>query len=391
MKPTATPKLIYSKDADWRYATGMDVSDPHLCYIDSNGKSHGLVGPLEFAIAQRESYLDHLHSYEELGELLKKRDAQPSKAEYAYQLILTDPNGLPKEIDVAEDFPSSLFSILSERGFKLTPQSGSVFPNRAFKTDNELEKLRHVQQVNTTAFHYLRRILAASKAQPDGTLIWQGNTLTSEIAQAEMNKTLLDGGCTGFNGGPIVASAAQGAVPHERGSGPIQAGELIVVDCFPQHSNFYNGDLTRTFIKGKPSNAQYKLYDTVRTMQAKALEMIAPQVDGATIHKAMVDGFAEAGYATGKTDDEAYYGYFHGTGHAVGLEVHDPATPRISQGESILQPGHVVTVEPGLYYPPSTHNDVMGGVRIEDIVTITENGMENITDLPKDDSFWIIS
>jgi Xaa-Pro aminopeptidase len=150
------------------------------------------------------------------------------------------------------------------------------------------------------------------------------------------------------------------------------------MDVFPKSSKTgYYADITRTVVKGKPSDALRRVYDTLLAGQELGLHMVTAGASGKAIHTAIQDLFERAGYHTGMVDGRMQ-GFFHGTGHGVGLEVHEP--PRISRTNDILQPGHVVTVEPGLYYLD------IGGVRIEDTVLVSSAGCKNLTTFPKSSS-----
>jgi Xaa-Pro aminopeptidase len=174
----------------------------------------------------------------------------------------------------------------------------------------------------------------------------------------------------------IVACGDDACGPHNEGSGPFRAHEPIVMDVFPKSSKTgYYADITRTVVRGKPSDALKRVYETVLQGQELGLGMVKAGASGKAIHTAINDLFEHAGYHTGVIN-ERVQGFFHGTGHGVGLEIHEP--PRISRLDDTLQPGHVVTVEPGLYYLG------VGGVRIEDTVLVTSDGYENLTSFPKD-------
>src|SRR4029077_3220118 len=162
--------------------------------------------------------------------------------------------------------------------------------------------------------------------------------------------------------------------PHECGFGPLYADSLIILDVFPRDAKSgYFGDMTRTVLRGRASDAQRKLWDAVKAGQALALKRIKAGVDGMTIHKAIQDLFARRGFPT-ETRKGRRVGFFHGTGHGLGLEIHE--YPRLQK--VTLKTGHVVTVEPGLYYPG------LGGVRIEDVVVVTKKGHKMLSRLPKE-------
>jgi len=173
----------------------------------------------------------------------------------------------------------------------------------------------------------------------------------------------------------IVAGGDQGADPHERGHGPLRAGETIILDIFPRHKQSgYWGDLTRTVIKGKPAAAQRKLYQAVKQAQEGALQQVRAGVTGAEIHDGVCRTFEALGFKTGERNG-IHQGFIHSTGHGVGLEIHE--APSISPAGGPLEAGQVITIEPGLYYPG------LGAVRIEDTGVVTETGIQLLASCPK--------
>jgi len=165
----------------------------------------------------------------------------------------------------------------------------------------------------------------------------------------------------------IAAGGDQACDPHDRGSGPLRANELIVVDVFPRvtASGFF-GDMTRTFLRGRASEAQRALVAAVRAAQLAALKVIRAGIPASTVHAAVTDTFDRLGYET-RHSAKGSVGFFHGTGHGLGLDIHEP--PRMNATTQLpLKRGTVVSVEPGLYYPG------LGGCRIEDIVQVAAEG-----------------
>jgi Xaa-Pro aminopeptidase len=148
---------------------------------------------------------------------------------------------------------------------------------------------------------------------------------------------------------------------------------LIILDVFPRDAKSgYFGDLTRTVLRGRASEAQRKLWETVRAGQALALRKIKAGADGAEIHKGIQDFFAKRGYPT-EVRKGRRVGFFHGTGHGLGLEIHEyPRLQRVT-----LKDRQTLTVEPGLYYPG------LGGVRQEDVVVVTKKGCKILSRFPK--------
>jgi Xaa-Pro aminopeptidase len=208
----------------------------------------------------------------------------------------------------------------------------------------------------------------------EGTLQLEGDPLTSERIKTAIERTLLDRGYAMDQ--TIVASGADGAVPHERGSGPIAVDEPVIVDIFPRSKTTnYHADMTRTFLKGEPDQRIRAFYETTREAKSAALDLVEPGVTGEAVHDAVCDVYEAAGYATLRADESTETGFIHSTGHGVGLDVHED--PSIGPGGEGLEPGHVITIEPGLYDP------AVGGVRIEDLVVVTEDGHENLTEYPE--------
>lgn len=171
----------------------------------------------------------------------------------------------------------------------------------------------------------------------------------------------------------IVAGGEQACDPHERGHGPLKADSLIILDVFPRHTaSGYYGDMTRTVVRGTATPAQRELWQTVLAGQKLALEGMGPGVNGKNVHEAVKKLFTDRGFPT-EQQDGRWVGFFHGTGHGLGLELHE--APRFAATR--FKPGQIFTVEPGLYYPGT------GGVRIEDVVVITETGIKNLCKFEK--------
>jgi Xaa-Pro aminopeptidase len=171
----------------------------------------------------------------------------------------------------------------------------------------------------------------------------------------------------------IVAGGDQACDPHERGHGPLFANSLIILDIFPRDAaSGYFGDMTRTVVRGRASEKQRDLWETVRTGQEMALKKMKPGVDGLKLHNEIKKLFADRGYPT-EVRNGRQVGFFHGTGHGLGLEIHE--YPRFQK--TVFKKGQVLTVEPGLYYPG------LGGVRLEDVAVLTDTGMRLLSRFEK--------
>ncbi len=376
-----TAKLLYGCGANSYYAIKMDVPDPYLWYQDSRGKTHVIMSALEVDRTRQNAKVDSIHSMADVVEALLNAEKPTDATQQALWLIEQDN---PDMVEVPKDFPFALAKGLIDNGINVAPVDNYFFPERGIKSKDEVAFIRQAQALNEQAFERAFTILAEASIGNDELIYWQNEILTAEILRGQMNAVIAAGG--GMPSDLIMACGKQGADPHERGYGNLKANELIIIDSWPRgpSGNFYYGDLTRTVLKGKASDEQQALYDAVKDGQQLGLSLISAGVMAKEVHEAIDTLFAKRGFKTGLDDQGRNVGFFHGTGHSVGLEVHD-AGPGISKGRptdrsqpSVLKAGLVVTVEPGLYYPN------IGGARIEDIVHVTKDGIENLTNLKKE-------
>jgi Xaa-Pro aminopeptidase len=267
-----------------------------------------------------------------------------------------------RRVEVPADFSLGFARHLEKAGIKVVPVEGHFWPEREIKDKQELIEIVRALAIAKAGILRAAEVLRASKVGRGGLLKWNGKTLTSEIVRAEADAAVLRAG--GVPDGTIVAGGAQACDPHERGHGPLRAHELIILDVFPRDARTgFFGDLTRTVVRGRASEAQRKMWQTVCAAQKLAIRAIKPRIKGAIVHKAVQDFFASRGYRTEQKRGR-WTGFFHGTGHGLGLDLHEE--PRISA--TVFRPGQVFTVEPGLYYPG------VGGARHEDVVVVTATG-----------------
>ena len=360
-----------SGDSDQLYVSGFNAPDAFVTLYTPEGAAL-LVSGLEYGRAKTESRADEVAR-------LSDYDFQRMAAEYgrteakhrACAEFLAD-HGV-ESVVTPERFPLGTADALREHGISVDVLDGDVVTEiRATKTDEEVEHVHEAQQANEAAMAAAEDLLSAATVE-DGVLYHDGEELTSERVKEEIEVTLLRHGAALDE--TIVACGADAADPHERGSGPLRADEAIVIDIFPQDkATKYHGDMTRTFVKGEPSDEMRRRYDDTYEAFEAALDAVEPGVTGEEVHDAVCDVYEEKGYDTLRSDPSAETGFIHSTGHGIGLDVHE--LPRVSPDGGELKPGHVVTIEPGLYDPD------VGGVRIEDLVVVTEDGYENLTDYP---------
>ena len=362
-----------STDSDQYYLSGFDAPDPFVTLYD--GQTH-LLFPrsLEFGRAKRESRADTVQRYVDFdhAELVGKHGSEAAVSHVLARFL--ESYGVDS-VAVPPRFPLGTADGLRARGVDVTPDTdGVVTEIRATKTDAEVDHVRDAQRANEAAMAAAEELFGDATAAGDGTLQYDGEVLTSERIKEAIEVTLLRHGCSLDE--TIVACGADAADPHDRGSGPLSAGEAIIVDIFPQHKTTkYHADMTRTFCVGEPSETIREWYGLTERAMDAAFDVLEAGVTGEAVHDAVCEVYEDAGLATLRSDDRTETGFIHSTGHGVGLDVHE--LPRLSPNGGELESGHVVTVEPGLYDPD------VGGVRIEDLVVVTEDGYENLTDYEK--------
>jgi Xaa-Pro aminopeptidase len=367
-------------DADAYHLSGFLAPDAVIC-LRVAGKRYLAVSSLEYGRAAKSATVDELLSHEELGIISLARELKSGARAYAVAVanLLDELGASNSPVVVPADFGIVYADELRARGITLTPD-GNLFDGlRRAKTEEEISNIEKTQNAVEAACAHAVSILEEAEVEEDRVLNWHGESLTSELLRAEIDVELLRRGCAAD--GTIVAAGPQAADPHERGHGPLKIGESIVVDIFPfDFSTRYYSDMTRTFVKGDPNEGLQEMYDAVLKSQEVALSMIRAGVNGRDVHRKVADVLHEAGYKTNVHNQEEgkplTEGFFHGTGHGVGLEIHE--SPRVSLVDEELISGDVISVEPGVYDPK------VGGVRIEDLVVVTEEGCRNLTTFPKE-------
>jgi Xaa-Pro aminopeptidase len=365
----SSPRLIIAdseRDPDILYATKLFVPDPFL-FLEQNGRRTIALSDLEVDRGRAHATVDEVVSITEEA----KRLGLPKTATFSQFAAAFLRSRKVRRAEVPATFPLSLATSLGKGGIRLTPAKGLFFAERETKSPEELKLIRKALAVTEAGMARGIEVLKASKPGGKGNVLqWSGKTLTSEILRAEIDSAILRAGGTPAN--TIVAGGAQACDPHERGSGPLRANELIILDIFPRHSSGYFGDMTRTVVRGRASDEQRRLWETVRAGQQLALRKMKPGVNGKKLHEEVKKYFTDQGYPTEQSDGR-WRGFFHGTGHGLGLELHE--APRF--GSTTFKVGQVLTVEPGIYWPG------IGGARQEDVAAITKTGIQILSRFPK--------
>src|SRR3989441_3318445 len=355
-------------DADMLYATKFWAPDPFI-FLERNGKRTLVLSDLEIDRGRKQADADEFVMFSEL-----EREVQgKSKKAPLYEKVLAHflkKRGVRSAI-VPANFPLGYAEELAANKVRVRATNALFWPEREAKSQKEVEMMGRALRITETGLRRAIEILKASKSGAGKRLRWNSKTLTSEMLRAEIDSTILRAG--GVPTGTIVAGGDQACDPHERGFGPLYPNSLIILDIFPRDAKTgYWGDLTRTVVRGRASDAQRKLWETVKAGQELALREIKAGVDGMKIHKAIQQLFKKRGYPT-EVRNGTNVGFFHGTGHGLGLEIHE--YPRLQK--VTLKDRQVLTVEPGLYYPG------LGGVRHEDVVVVTTTGCKILSRFPK--------
>ena len=359
--------LIYAdsfRSADMRHAVPLGVPDPFL-YAEQNGSRHVFVSSME-ATRVRELGLFDVHVPEELSDELTDR-----------KVSVSPPLWL-KRASVPANFPVWLADRLRADGVELDVDQELFDDRRRAKTEAQLAGLRRAQRAAEAAMDTCRVLLRRAEIHGDELLL-DGEQLTVERVKRDLNLVFAAHDTTADE--YIVAPGAQGAVGHDMGSGPIRPNTPLVVDIFPRdNASAVYTDMTRTFVVGDVPEDVREWHRLCKEALDAALADIRAGVEARSVFDHTCDIFEAAGEPTQRTKkpgEELANGFFHGLGHGVGLEVHEaPGMGRLAN--KTLVAGDVVTVEPGLYRAG------YGGVRLEDIVLVTDDGAEVITDYPYD-------
>jgi len=362
-----------SEDADQRYLSGYDAPDPFLTLYTPD-ELWLLVSGLEYGRARKESNADVVRRYADYDfQALREEHGTDEARRRMVAALLSEAS--VDSVAAPKRFPLETADGLRERGADVEPDpEDTITTTRAIKTDAEVEHVRAAQRANETALAAAEDLLADAE-RADGKLHYGDEVLTAERVKEEIEVALLREGCALEE--TIVAGGEQGADPHERGSGPLPADEPIVIDVFPRDKETkYHADMTRTFVVGEAVAEVRRRHElTIEAMDA-AIDAVEPGATGEAVHDAACDVYEAAGYETLRSNPEADTGFIHSTGHGVGLDVHE--LPSVAPGGEELEPGHVITIEPGLYDPG------VGGMRVEDLVVVTEDGAENLTGYHKE-------
>jgi Xaa-Pro aminopeptidase len=365
--------LLYASsesDADVLYATRFFCPDPFVFIRTAAGKRIFVMSDLEIDRARAQT---DAHRVLPLSRFMARAAERSGRVPGVSEIIAEALRDLRiRSVTMSGNAPAGLVEGLRKLGVRVSVAAGPLFPERLIKTPDEVAAIRKAMRATEAGLQVAIDLLRAARIK-DGWVMHAGRRLTAETLRATLNAEVYARGCIPAH--TIVAAGRRGCDPHDEGGGPIRAGQPIIIDVFPRaEKTGYFADITRTVVKGKASEIVRDMYETVLGGQRMALRTIKHGAKSRDIHGAILDHFEARGFPTGEANGRMQ-GFFHGTGHGLGLEIHEP--PRIAINDTVLQAGMVVTVEPGLYYHP------VGGMRIEDTVQVTRTGIRNLTRFPK--------
>lgn len=355
-------------DSNLYYATRFLAPDPFV-FLQVGARKVLLMSDLEIDRARAQARVDEVLSLSEYEGKARQRWLSPHLMDMVG--LLLEAYGVAA-VTVPSNFPLDYADRLREKGVRVTARPDPFFPGRLIKSAEEVAAIAETQRHTEAALEAALAVLRESRIRGE-EVRWQGKPLTVEQLKKVINVSLMESDCVAQH--TIVACGLDGVDPHNQGSGPIRPNESIVFDIFPRSSQSrYFADMTRTVVKGKASDGLRRMYDAVLAAQQRGIELVRDGASGQSIHAEVVRILEARGFETGLVDGRMQ-GFFHGTGHGVGLDIHEP--PRISKVDHVLKAGQVVTVEPGLYYSR------WGAVRIEDLVVVEASGCRNLTRAPK--------
>jgi Xaa-Pro aminopeptidase len=362
------------RNPEMRHEVPIGIPDPFL-YAELDGRRIVAISSME---AIRVEGLDiglEVHTFEEYGadELRKKH-----RDRYAFtrELIVRAVKGLGIErASVPGKFPVQHSDAIREAGVELVVDQPYFDERRRRKSDHELEGIRRAQKAAEAGVATARELLARAD-RANGMLKLDGEPLTCELLKQHVQATFLEHGAIAEE--MILSHGPQTAIGHDMGSGQIASDDVVMLDLFPVDlESACFADLTRTVAFGEIPEELKSWHELCREALDLVSAEVRPAAHGSDLHRVASEFFSDRGFPTvlTKPDGEVLTdGFYHGLGHGVGLEVHEAPSLGIIGEELVV--GDVITLEPGLY------RQGFGGVRVEDLLLVTEDGYERLTDCP---------
>jgi Xaa-Pro aminopeptidase len=360
-----------------RHELPLGIGDPFF-YAEANGSRHVVISQMEIPRLAELGLPLELHPPEELGsdELLQE-GLDRGEIQRRIAIRFCEQNGID-EATVPDAFPVRVADALRAAGVTLHPRGEFFDDRRRVKTAAELSGIRRAQAAASAGMAAAAELIRRADPRGDVALV-DGEPLTSERIKHVLLQTFLEHDTTADE--LIVSHGPQSAIGHNMGSGAIKPGEPIVIDIWPRdNESACYSDMTRTFVVGEPPTDLVEWHRVTKEALDASIAALRPGARGRSVYDAACDVIEAAGQPTQRTKEPGTpldEGFYHGLGHGVGLEVHEaPGMGLVDKHELVA--GDVVTVEPGIY------KQGFGGVRLEDIVLVTDTGAENLTDFPYD-------
>jgi Xaa-Pro aminopeptidase len=364
------------RSPEMRHEVPVSVPDPFF-YAERDGQRHAVAGSFEVdRIAEASPDLDVV-PLEEFGiDELYAQGLTRDRVELEVSLRAVRRFGI-EEASVPPTFPLELADHLRANGIRISADRELFVARRRVKNEAELAGIRRALRAAEAAMTASRELLRAAEPQ-NGHVVIDGEPLTCERLKVVIEQVFSEHGV--FADEFIVSHGPQTAVGHDMGSGPIAPGEPICFDLFPRdRESACYADMTRIYVVGEPSEELRRYHSLCREALDRSVAAVKPGVEGKDLYRLSCEFFEEHGYPTllSKPPGEVLKdGFYHSLGHGVGLEVHE--LPNLGRGPGELVAGDVIAVEPGLY------RTGFGGVRLEDLVYVTDNGAETLTEYPYD-------
>ena len=347
------------------------MPDPVFLF-EIEGKTYLMLSSLEVERGRTEARVDEIVPLEAYAEQ-SKRESLPAAALFLREQGIT-------HLFVPDGFPL-FYGRELERVCKVETVQNSLYDARMKKNDFEIQEIEKAQGAVERAVDLGLQYLRACEIDGERLLHPEQQTaVTSADLRKVIDDSLYASGYLGHES--IVSCGPQSADPHQKGSGPLVPYQPMVLDIFPQsRDTLYFSDQTRTVFKGAPSEKLKRMYAAVLGAQERAILAIRPGTPVRELETLVRDYFEQQGYTTTRSSSPVA-GFIHSLGHGVGVEIHE--RPHVSErSDEILEAGNVITIEPGLYYHEESDVWPRGGIRIEDIILVTERGYRNLTRFPK--------
>ena len=379
--PTPPPTTAHltagvpAKNAILYHAIRFNVGDP-AALVEIEGKGRTLIlREIEMGRAKQHARADAVFGYADFAPASGiSGDRETGSAQGVVEFLQR--NNISRVV-TDRSLPFIYAHHIQAAGIALDYDADKGVLDRRAKDAQEIEHLAVAQRDTERVMERACRLIAHAPADAAGVLRHEGEPLTAERVRTLIDIWLLDLGYA--NPGSIVAPGPEGGDCHNHGHGPIRTGQPVIVDIFPQSKvSLYNGDCTRTVVHGDIPDAVAAYHAAVVEAKAAAIAATRPGITGEGVHAETARVITAHGYHMGMPADDAPASFAsmpHGTGHGIGIEVHEP--PLLDIGGPPLIVGDALTIEPGLY------STALGGVRVEDMVIVTADGCRNLNRLPE--------